>query len=142
MTVIPYALAGAMLGRRWLKKWYLAFFGGILSHLFLDLVPHWDYSTIRTGAVNTGIAAFLMLGLFLWLKDPGLLWGGIGAMLPDLEVALGALGLSKLSLFFPTHSGALPHFPVSWRWGIPLQVAFSLICLILVLQNGKVGLAR
>ncbi len=142
MTIIPHALTGAVLGRLIFRKRYLAFLAGIGSHFLLDLIPHWDYLTIKAGAINTVLALIGVAILSLRFKDPYLFWGSAGAMIPDLEIAAKALGLSDYPLYFPTHSGAIPHIQISPWWGIPLQAILSLTCIILILKNGRLGLAR
>lgn len=142
MTIIPHAMVGAALGRLFFRKRYLAFLAGITSHILLDAVPHWDYLTVKAGTINTALAVTGIAFFALRFKDPYLFWGGAGAMIPDLEVAAKALGLSNYPLYFPTHSGAIPHVQVSPWWGIPVQVLLSLACILLIFKNEKLGLAR
>lgn len=142
MTIIPHALTGAALGRLVFRKRYLAFLAGIGSHIFLDMVPHWDFLTIRAGAINTALALACVIFLYGRYKDPYLFWGAAGAMVPDIEVATSALGLSQGKLYFPTHSGALPHIQASPWWSIPAQGFLSLICFLLIVKDEKLGLAR
>jgi len=142
MTIIPHALTGAALGRLLFRKRYLAFMAGVGSHIFLDMVPHWDFWTIKAGVINTALALGGVIFLSLRFKDPYLFWGAAGAMVPDIEVATSALGLWRGPLYFPTHSGVLPHIQASSWWSIPVQVLLSLTCILLIFKDGKLGLAR
>lgn len=97
---LTHAFAGALLGR-FFKRKRNAFFAGVLSHIPLDMPPHFD----STVGVEASTATF---GLFFVAGSCGPksveFWGAMGGLLPDIEVALRNLGLiGKKQLLFPTH---------------------------------------
>ncbi len=117
------------------KSRALAFLGGIVSHIFLDLVPHWDYRTAWAGAISTALSFLTLAVLARRSNKVTIFWGGLGGMLPDLEVALAFFGLIRSDqMVFPTHT-FLPHPQASFFISAPLQILFSL-GLFLLLWKG------
>jgi hypothetical protein len=104
---------------------WLAFLGGVASHAVLDMLPHHDYHRARWAVFD--LAAGVALG---FLALPGLspaarLWGGLGGVAPDLEVAgnhvLLSLGRRGWRNRFPSHTGVLPHPQCSAALGFLIQ---------------------
>lgn len=106
----------------------VAALGGLVSHAVLDAIPHSDYSRTAQGVFD--VAATCFLGAFMARAGygPQVLWGGVAAALPDIEVAMGHLfprayrPHGRLRLVFPTHSGLVRHPRLPFPWGAFTQV--------------------
>ena len=132
MTILPHALMGGLVGGLFPRNRFWAFLGGIFSHLFLDLVPHWDYRTAWAGAASTILSFAALVVLSKHWKKATIFWGGLGAMFPDLEVALVFFSVIRPDqMVFPTHT-FLPHPQASIFYSAFLQVLFSLVCFFLL----------
>ncbi len=114
-------------GRPW-----LVFLAGLGTHAALDMVPHHDYHQARYAVVD--VAVGLALGTLVLRLHPAAAagwWGGLGGVLPDLEVVLehGFLlaGLPWRRSCFPSHTGLLPH--PHWRLPQGLLVQAALVAL-------------
>lgn len=115
---------------------WAAFLAGLGSHAILDMVPHHDYHKARWAlldiAFGIALAALAFPGRFAAAR----LWGGLGGVLPDLEVAVGhllaSLGRPGWRDYFPTHSGALPHPHWGFPQGLLIQAAIAALefCLL------------
>ncbi len=105
MVLTPHLLVGAALGSR-IKNYWAVFVLAILSHLILDAIPHWEY-TSRLAGVSTYefwlvvAKSFLDLlvgaAIVFWLARSSPAWrqmalGALAALLPD--------GLLFLYFFF------------------------------------------
>lgn|SRR5690554_6246824 len=136
MVVSIHALAGAALGALTGHP-AAAFVTGLVSHAALDAVPHTDYRTAGPGVVDglLGLAFLTWLGI----AQPGgelavaALWGGIGGMLPDTEVAVSHIFFKgRMKMHFPSHTGLTPHPQVPpprgvWTQAITLVLALGLL---------------
>lgn len=107
---------------------WASFLAGLGTHAALDMVPHHDYHRACWALLD--IAFGLALGALAFALSPqsARVWGGLGGVLPDLEVVAGHLavgwGLSWRS-FFPSHSGRLPHPHWSYPLGMLSQVILA-----------------
>lgn len=93
MTAVIHALFGSVIGF-WFHNTWLVFILGIISHYFLDFIPHWDYLSkigkepdkIKKIFIDS-FASSLIIFLVV-LSQPqeffSILAGAIGALLPDI----------------------------------------------------------
>lgn len=93
MSIFPHVVAGAAVGSV-MPNLPLAVTGGIISHIIVDLIPHWDPQSFRKTTIFQkliyGVALFADLSvslIFLWFvfQYPNLFWGGLLGALTDLE---------------------------------------------------------
>lgn len=108
----------------------LAFVLGLSSHAVLDAIPHHDYRTTGWGAVDAAVAVAILV--LVGGRGTGIspLAGSIGGLLPDLEVVLLHLGLTRRKPVFPSHSGLLPHPPLPFRSGFWHQILLGVVSLL------------
>jgi len=100
---------------RFLRRRREAFLAGVLSHVPLDMLPHFDSAT---GPELTTAALGLLVVAGLSGPKSSEFWGALGGVLPDIEVALKNLGLlGEGCLLFPTHRFEFLH---GGRFGAPL----------------------
>lgn len=136
MIASVHAVTGAALGAVTGNP-AAAFVTGLVSHGVLDAVPHTDYQTTGPGVVD-GLAGLLFL-TWLALAQPGgglawaAFWGGLGGMLPDVEVAVAHLFFQgRMRHLYPSHTGLTPHRQVApplgiWTQAITFAVALALL---------------
>ncbi len=114
------AAIGKMVGNSW-----QAFLLGFLSHIILDIIPHHDYRGRRGIFLDTMVTAAMVL--WLYPSSAYILWGALGGTLPDLEVIISHIFFKRKGpLFFPTHSGKLPHQAWKWPAGFVIQIGIML----------------
>lgn len=107
MTTASHAAAGALVGGL-LGHPLLGFVGGLLSHVIMDVVPHYDLPRWEVDAVLTVAVSVTLIALSG--ADPAVTWGLVGGALPDLENLVMKLGwIRSEQRVFPTHDGPLPH---------------------------------
>jgi hypothetical protein len=141
MLFVTHLAVGLALGRR-LRHPAAATAAGVLSHLLLDRIPHWDgfdgtapWTARRNLAAVIGdvAAAAAIISLALarrWVtRDrPGVTWGAVGAVLPDLLwVPYHVVGLRWPRRLFMFHG----RIQRSARWQPSLVVQLALIGLCL-----------
>lgn len=124
MYITTHLVFGAAVGGAMGSNLPLAFSGGLISHIFLDLLPHHDYRKLRFALIDVLIA--LILFRIILTLPPSFIWGSIGGVIPDLEVPFKYSPL-KMRQFFPSHSGALPHRKLKLPWGFLIQVFMIII---------------
>jgi len=111
------AAAGSLVGGRG-----AAFGLGVVSHVALDIIPHYEFERIwiEVSAVLLFFGTMLVLGQ----GASPIFWGALGAVLPDTENFLWRMGLIPGSRkCFPGHSKRLsrwlPHgrsLAVRYAW--------------------------
>ena len=128
MTVLVHmavgAAAGSFVGGRG-----TAFAAGLLSHIPLDVIPHYEFDKmwIEASIVTAVFVAMLALGL----GGTTVFWGALGAAVPDIENLLWRRGIipgrwkvfpghsERLSKYVP-HGRALPLRHAWWQAAIAL----------------------
>lgn len=108
MTAGPHMAVGASLGK--VSGNPASALGlGMASHVLLDVLPHNDDSKWLQ-AISLAAALWTTNQIYeKSQKDPKVLWGVAGGLLPDLEHLLAQKGLiSRKQKIFPTHNGTIP----------------------------------
>jgi hypothetical protein len=142
MCSVTHVAVGALIGSFFSGdlNGYLAAFGlGLVSHIPLDIIPHFDFKDFRFDVVvSLGlIAAVFLLGGF----SP-MLFGAIGSVLPDVENLLWKIGLlEEKGKIFPTHSGLVKHGRTKGTGGIRSEIAVSafsaaIVALAVLIRGG------
>ncbi|MCR4401803.1 MAG: hypothetical protein NUW12_03330 [Firmicutes bacterium] len=127
MYCTTHFIAGAIIGVATPSP-VLAAAAGLVSHAVLDYVPHSDYSRAVQGALDVACSLLVALGLLAAGADVRATAGGLGAVLPDLEVAAAFVfpgaytPHGRLRLVFPSHSGVIRHGRLAPPWGVLTQV--------------------
>lgn len=111
---------------------------GILSHIPLDIVPHYDIPDLKKdvglglAAAGTGLAAVAMRGEV----TSGILLGMVGGVLPDLENLFYHLGVLRPERrVFPTHRGGLlRHGAVRSPRNLVVQAAVGVAAILVMLR--------
>jgi hypothetical protein len=106
-----HACIGAALGTLFKRK-STAFTAGLVSHAVADALPHHDYPPKIE--VPLMAATMLLIGKLKGFDSPEF-WGALGAIAPDAEHGLSAIGVGSFEReLFPTHLGnAKLHGPCS-----------------------------
>ena len=128
MYAVTHFSVGLMLGQA-VGNPYVACASGLISHIVLDSIPHSDYGKTAQGGLD--FAAVLTVACIAIRQGAGLsgLLGGFTGILPDLEVAIAHLrmtkekGMQKHRLRFPSHSGLIRHGRLRVPWGVATQIA-------------------
>lgn len=117
---------------------WVAFLAGVVSHAALDMVPHHDYYRARYALYDIVLGLIIATVALSLHPGPGRLWGGLGGVLPDLEVALGYLlvqrGYPARRGHFPSHTGFLPHPHWPLPQGLLIQTALASVGLWLLVR--------
>jgi hypothetical protein len=122
-----HGFIGAALGKA-LKSRKRAFFAGLITHFFLDLLPHRDFSVKTEAAL--ALAALGIIGTSQGWDSPAF-WGAAGAMLPDVENAI-TQSTGKGQPLFPCHHDTL-HGPKVKE--VLTQAGIVFICLAALLAD-------
>lgn len=105
MTAITHLAVGAALGS-FTDSRSLSFLLGLVGHVPLDLVPHYEFEKFWVDAL--AVVAILSALLVAGLGGTGIFWGALGAVLPDAENLLWRAGvLPGDGKIFPGHSRRL-----------------------------------
>ncbi|MCK4547946.1 MAG: hypothetical protein KAW17_10955 [Candidatus Eisenbacteria sp.] len=118
MCSVTHLAVGGVLGG-WAGNSGVAFFLGIVSHVVMDAVPHYDTRDFRVDVALTAAGFLAVLGLGYW--NSPVFWGAVGAVLPDVENLLWRLGAIRESWrIFPSHTRLIRHGkPLTARGAIP-----------------------
>jgi len=139
MCSVTHVAAGAVIGVL-VDSRLAAFLIGFVSHIPLDAVPHIDFKDYRIDVVLT---IGLLAGIFAFTGLTPILFGAVGAVVPDLENLLWKTGIiDEKHKVFPTHSGLIKHGQArvgSGPVGAILMSAFSVcvVALVVVLGGSK-----
>ncbi len=87
----------------------IAFGLGVVSHVPLDVIPHYEFDKMWLEVAI--VASFLGAMLATGHAGTGLFWGALGGVVPDLENLLWRLGvMPERRKLFPGHNGRLGRF--------------------------------
>jgi len=128
MCLFTHFAAGALVGGA-TGNVGLAVIAGLVSHLPLDALPHYDFPDWRVELLG-GLVALAVLLLFPFATWPAVA-GGLAGMVPDLENLLQKLGrLSRRRFVFPSHTGLIPHGPEVGRGNLAWQAVLAVGCFL------------
>ena len=102
MTVITHLAVGAAAGSFTDSQAGAALLG-LVSHVPLDVLPHYEFEKmwVEVAVVSAAFVAMLAAGM----GRTGIFWGAVGAVVPDIENLLWKLGvLPGEAKVFPGHS--------------------------------------
>ena len=139
MCSVTHVAAGAVIGIL-VDSRLAAFLIGFVSHIPMDAVPHIDFKDYRIDGVLT---IGLLVGIFAFTGLTPILFGAVGAVVPDLENLLWKTGIiDEKHKVFPTHSGLIRHGQArvgSGPAGAIMMSAFSVcvVALVVVLGGSK-----
>jgi hypothetical protein len=108
LTVITHLAVGAAVGSFTDNAGGAALLG-LLSHVPLDVLPHYEFEKmwVEVAAVLAVFAAMLAAGM----ARTGIFWGALAAVVPDIENLLWRMGvLPDERKIFPGHSPRLARF--------------------------------
>lgn len=150
--MIVHSLLGNFFGYWFSSAWILLGLG-ILSHLILDSIPHWDGPFNRKEFIENGKAKIEKLNIFIrtidvvlvilsliliyhWFDSEAMLLGAIFALTPDLIKAGYVLGLKNNRYFLKQLKfHAKIQKDAGWKIGLIVQiliVVFVIISLLLI----------
>jgi len=139
MCSVTHVAAGAVIGVL-VDSRLAAFLIGFVSHIPLDAVPHIDFKDYRIDAVLT---IGLLAGIFVFTGLTPILFGAVGAVVPDLENLLWKTGIiDEKHKVFPTHSGLIKHGQAGVGTGTAGAILMSalsvcVVALVVVLGGSK-----
>ncbi len=141
MWFITHIALGGALGT-WIKRpiWLIVILA-LSSHLLLDMIPHWDYTTIfrwESLAIVDTLSGILLIALMMQRNRhrTACFLGGIFSALPDLEGLLIHYGyLSRY--YFPSHIRPFPHGSSEMFGGILVQVLIVLVSLFVTMREKR-----
>jgi len=94
---------------------------GVLTHVILDLIPHHDHESVTTCILDCvlGTAVFLAV-IAVFHPEMKIIWGALGGVLPDIEIAMYHFRLIRKRVF-PSHTGCIPHLSTTRMRGLIMQ---------------------
>lgn len=139
MTILPHVAAGAVLGS-FLPNILTSIIGGAVSHIVVDMLPHWDPTLKHLSNPKKLLYAGLLLldlslslGLLVFLLPfPTMFWGGLFGGLVDLENFLHLHWLEKIGIKTHAAKGTW-QTQVSFWPGIISQAVFTGLMLVVIL---------
>jgi hypothetical protein len=122
MCSVTHVAAGALIGS-FFDNHLVAFAVGFASHIPLDFMPHIDFEDFRVDAAMT---IGFMGAILLVVGSSPILFGALGAVVPDFENLLWKTGIIReTDKIFPTHTGFIRHGQARVSQGIATQVLVS-----------------
>jgi hypothetical protein len=128
MWVIVHVYVGLAIAAVVDRPWWQVALLVLASHVVLDLVPHWDYTTTGrpvlwswidfVASCATLVVCLAALHTRLRVVAMGPLSGA-----PDFDVVLAAMRGGHARKWFPSHWRSFPHGRCGPRAGISIQVA-------------------
>ncbi len=134
MLLVTHLATGLALGAR-IRRPAAALAAGVLSHLALDGIPHWDgfdgaaawhqrgnlVAVLRDVAATAGVLSVAVHRRWLGRDRASVIAGAVGAVLPDLLwVPYHVLGLRRPRWFFDLH-GRIQR-GARWQSSLPVQL--------------------
>ena len=144
MLLTVHASLAVLIGQHVKSSW-LAFILGIISHFFLDAIPHGDKNIEKNGHIRKLIALAILdtisLGTFLAIlfthvhfAHPKIIaWAIIGSIIPDISWGLKYLTKTKIFWPFPELNYWAHHiikFDFTLPQGLIIQTITFVLCLI------------
>jgi hypothetical protein len=138
MWVITHVFAGLAIAAAVGGPWWLVLVLVVLSHVLMDLVPHWDYTATRHpvayGTLDfvAGCVAWLFcwlgLGMPFWMAFMGPLSGA-----PDWDILIAEVRRRPQVHWFPSHSKDFGHGRGGRLWGVGVQVVIMAASAVVIL---------
>ena len=138
MWVITHVLAGLGIAAALGGPWWLVAVVVLLSHVLMDLVPHWDYTDSNhltvyawcdfVASLAAVCLAWAALGHPWWVAFMGVLSGA-----PDADVLIWLARGREGRKLFPSHWERFPHGRSGPAWGISVQVAIMALSAAMLL---------
>lgn len=145
MWIATHAVVGSTLGARLKKPVWVIIIIVTLSHVLLDLLPHWDYP-ISSQTLQNPIIDFIFAVIITSViayenqNKPACLLGALFAVLPDLGgIPLYYGQLSRY--YFPSHDIGVLHNQSGPWWGVTVQIVVLLLSMSIAL-NKKTARSR
>lgn len=142
MWLSAHTAAGGAIGARVGRPVWVVAILGVLSHIALDLVPHWDYDVLAPVVLLATIDTLLAVGLLILMARRcgraalACAVGGVFAAIPDIEEPFVHFGVIDRYLFV-SHIPAFPHGEATAAIGIPLQIGVIALSLWAVWGLGQ-----
>lgn len=151
MLLSVHTAVGAVIGEN-ISSPLFAFVLGFLSHYILDMIPHGDEEIVkayRQDFKNRGIlyliifdlfsTAILLFLVFYFQKisfNPSVVWGIIGAVIPDFMVATYEITHKHFRRMHWLHYWSHDRFNKVFSWSLPLKIGIigQIILLYLLLR--------
>jgi hypothetical protein len=134
VCLFTHVAAGAVAGAL-APNPFLASVFGLVSHVVLDIIPHYDFEKMSHEFLWAGVAvAAVAIGGAMSAKVAlGIAFG----MLPDLENLFWRLGLMRDDQkIFPGHRRLLAHGRATGAWNLSVQVAFAVCTVAFLIRRG------
>ena len=137
MDATPHLVMGAALTMR-VRKPLLAVGIGMLSHVVLDMIPHYHLAWIMgaRGFALVDLALGICLTLVVVALAPvpwGSLMGAFGGALPALERVIAGQRYD----FLERPPFGLPHLEAEPPWGVATEIAATVTALALAVRQRK-----
>ncbi len=161
MIITPHLLIGAAIGAK-IKHFGWIIVLGILSHIILDKIPHWDYADKKLEAfsqnksykslfglflkiVIDGFAGLIILSFVIWQKNiinPKYLFyiliGILASLLPDILLGFAKFFPNKLQILeaykaFHEKMHSPIHIKKPTLLGLSTEILVSLIAILILL---------
>lgn len=152
MLISVHTAVGAVIGEN-LSNPLLAFVLGFISHFILDMIPHGDEQLVkayRQNFKNRGMlyliildiisTIILVLLLFFFHKvnfTAVVIWGIIGAILPDFMAAIYEVTQKHFRRVHWLHYWTHDRFNKKFNWSLPLKLGLigQIILIYLLLRK-------
>jgi len=136
--VIVHVYVGLAIGTAVEAPYWLLVLLVLVSHVLLDLVPHWDYTVtdrqVLWGALDFGASLLTLVLCLIFLSTPWsvLALGPISGA-PDFEVLVDTMRGRRSDYWFPSHRQRFPHGRCGPLPGIAIQAgimaAAAVVCI-------------
>ncbi|MBS3075570.1 hypothetical protein J4429_03865 [Candidatus Pacearchaeota archaeon] len=150
MFLLIHVLTGGLIGEYFHSIIFVILFS-LLSHFFLDMIPHWDGGDFdrklfnKTGmafvgkisiiltVIDTIIGIFLIFFLYKEFHSRFVLAGAFAAMIPDIA-KFGYLTKLKHNRHYINYLkfDSRIQKEANWKFGLVIQIAITLLLLIML----------